>query len=766
MSWSISNQGLSAETLLNLESIFALGNGYLGVRGNFEEGYADPKLSSIRGTYLNAFHDVIDIPYGEKLYAFPGTQQKLVNVIDSQSVNLYFGEEEEIFSLTEERVLNYERSLHMDKGYSERKIHWRSPSGKEIRLQFRRVVSFTRRELFALEIKIEPINFHGKIKVISRLNGDVSNYANPNDPRVAAGHSKRLSVIDCGVQEDYLYVEDETMASSLRTACVSRHEWAGNWKVEARAGAVEGWITATAELTEPIVLTKWNIYTDTLRHKDNLVAVGVALQQSLRKLTFEDLLEQQRRYLENFWKTSDIVIENDQRLQEGIRFNLYQLLQSAGRDQHSNISAKGLSGEGYEGHYFWDTEIYMFPVFLMTSPELAKQLLLYRYSKLDQARARAREMGHAKGALYPWRTISGTECSSFFPSGTAQYHISADVAYSYTQYLLAEEDDDFLLRYGAEVLFETARLWIEIGHYYEGSFHIDDVTGPDEYTCVVNNNYYTNLMAKHNLKWAHMSFHRLKHYDEKGFRGLCTRLQVTEAEADGWLRAAEAMLLPYDERLGINPQDDSFLQKAVWDFANTPPDKHPLLLHYHPLTLYRYQVCKQADTVLAHFLLEDEQSEETIRRSYDYYEAITTHDSSLSSCIFSIMASKVGYSDKAYAYFIETARLDLDNTHGNTKDGLHMANMGGTWMAIVYGFAGTRLKETGLSLSPQIPAGWEKYSFRLTFRGRLLSVTIRTDCVELELLEGEPLTLTLYNQPVELNAGTPIAHPLNASNSN
>ncbi|WP_058301105.1 glycoside hydrolase family 65 protein [Gorillibacterium timonense] len=764
MSWSISNQGLSSETLLNLESIFALGNGYLGVRGNFEEGYADAEISSIRGTYLNAFHDVIDIPYGEKLYAFPGTQQKLVNVIDSQSVNLYIGEDEEPFTLTEGSALSYERSLHMDKGFSERKIHWRSPSGKELKLHIRRVVSFTNKELFAVEVKLEPVNFVGKIKVVSRLNGDVSNYTNPNDPRVAAGHSKRLTVDGCGLQGEYLYVEDETMASALRVACVTRHDWDGNWKVETRAGAAEGWVTAEAELTGPLCLTKWNVYTDTLRHGDSLVARGISLQNSLRELTFEELLKQQRRYLDAFWKTSDILIENDQRLQEGIRFNLYQLLQSAGRDEHSNISAKGLSGEGYEGHYFWDTEIYMFPVFLMTSPELAKQLLLYRYSKLEQARERAREMGHAKGALYPWRTISGTECSSFFPSGTAQYHISADVAYSYIQYLLAEEDDEFLLRYGAEVLFETARLWAEIGHYYEGRFHIDDVTGPDEYTCVVNNNYYTNVMAKHNLKWAYRSFERLKSYDEKGFQELCARLQVTEAEAQGWLQAAEAMLLPYDEKLGINPQDDSFLRKAVWDFANTPQDKHPLLLHYHPLTLYRYQVCKQADTVLAHFLLEDEQSEETIRRSYDYYEAITTHDSSLSSCIFSIMASKVGYHDKAYDYFIETARLDLDNTHGNTKDGLHMANMGGTWMAIVYGFAGTRLKETGLSLSPQIPAGWATYSFRLTFRGRLLSVTITTAGVELELLEGDALTLTLYNDSVDLLSGTPITHPLQQPN--
>ncbi|MFF2017681.1 glycoside hydrolase family 65 protein [Paenibacillus sp. NPDC058177] len=760
MSWNISNQGLTAETLLNLESIFALGNGYLGVRGNFEEGYADTGIQSIRGTYLNAFHDVIDIPYGEKLYAFPGTQQKLVNIIDAQGINIYIGDEEEPFSLTEGSIVSYERSLHMDKGYSERKVHFRTLSGKELKLHFRRLVSFTHKELFAINLTLEPVNFTGAIKIVSRVNGDVSNYSNPNDPRVAAGHSKRLSVVGCGIQGEYVHVENATMTSGLRTACVTRHEWDGAWTVKAQSNDLAGEVTATAQLTGPLQLTKWNVYTDTLRHSDALVETGIALQEGLKALTFTNLLEQQHQYLQDFWKTSDIVIENDAQLQEGIRFNLYQLLQSAGRDPHSNISAKGLSGEGYEGHYFWDTEIYMLPVFLMTSPDLARQLLLYRYSKLEQARDRAKEMGHSKGALFPWRTISGTECSSFFPSGTAQYHISADVAYSYIQYYLAEQDNAFLLEYGAEVLFETARLWMEIGHYHEGKFHLDEVTGPDEYTCLVNNNYYTNVMAKHNLKWAATSFETLKSYDEQGFHALIERLGVTAEEVAEWSQAAEAMLLPFDEKLGINPQDDTFLRKAVWDFENTPKEKHPLLLHYHPLTLYRYQVCKQADTVLAHFLLEDEQSDETIRRSYDYYEKITTHDSSLSSCIFSIMASKIGYHEKAYEYFIETARLDLDNTHGNTKDGLHLANMGGTWMAIVYGFAGTRLKESGLSLAPSIPSGWEKYAFRLTFRGRLIAVTITTGNVELELLEGEALSLNLYGQSVELDSSKPVVQPL------
>ncbi|OPA79155.1 family 65 glycosyl hydrolase [Paenibacillus selenitireducens] len=759
MTWNISNDGLTAEALLTQESIFALGNGYLGVRGNFEEGYAEG-MNSIRGTYVNAFHDVISIPYGEKLNAFPSTQQKLVNGIDAQSIRLYIGEEEETFSLFEGMVVSYERHLHLDKGYAERLVHWRSPLGKEIKIAFRRLISFEHRELFAIDVRVEGVNFAGPVKIVSTVNGDVSNYTASNDPRVASGHAKLLSVRACGAKEEYAYVMNETTVSNLRMACVTRHQYSGRPQVHMETDANKAVFTYISTLDEPISFTKWNVYTDTLRHGENPLDQGFKLHEQLLGMGFEELAVLQKAYMDGFWKSSDIIIENDTSLQEGIRFNLYQLLQSAGRDKYSNISAKGLSGEGYEGHYFWDTEIYMFPVFLMTQPEMAKQLLVYRYSTLEQAKERAREMGHAQGALFPWRTISGTECSSFFPSGTAQYHISGDIAYSYIQYYLAVEDRDFLMQFGAEVLFETARLWIDIGHYYKGAFHIDEVTGPDEYTCCVNNNYYTNVMAKHNLKWAARSYEILKAYDASGLAALCHRLQVSQEEVESWQQAANAMLLPYDEEHGINPQDDSFLRKAVWDFDKTPKENYPLLLHYHPLTIYRYQVCKQADTVLAHFLLEDEQDIETIRRSYDYYEGITTHDSSLSSCIFSIMASKVGYLDKAYNYFTETARLDLDNTHGNTKDGLHLANMGGTWMAIVYGFAGMRLKESGLSLAPTIPASWERYAFRIRYRGRLMQIQIDKDGIQLELLEGEELTILMYDKQANLKVDQPVQKSL------
>jgi alpha,alpha-trehalose phosphorylase len=365
---------------------------------------------------------------------------------------------------------------------------------------------------------------------------------------------------------------------------------------------------------------------------------------------------------------------------------------------------------------------------------------------LDSARSHAKSMGHVKGALFPWRTISGAECSSYFPSGSAQYHISADVAYSYIQYYMVTNDLDFIKHYGAEVIFETARLWLEVGHFNGGQFRIDAVTGPDEYTCVVNNNYYTNAMAKHNLRWASKFYKLLQVKSLDCLAELSKKIGLEKEEVVSWGEAADKMFLPYDEELKINPQDDTFLKKGVWDLENTPEDKFPLLLHYHPLTLYRYQVCKQADTVLAHFLLEDEQTLETMKNSFDYYEKVTTHDSSLSSCVFSIMATKLGLKEKAYDYFIETARMDLDNTHGNTKDGLHMANMGGTWMAIIFGFAGLRIKEDGISLNPTLPTQWEGYSFPLQYQGRKLFVTKSLDQTKIELLSGEDLILNVFGE--------------------
>jgi alpha,alpha-trehalose phosphorylase len=576
------------------------------------------------------------------------------------------------------------------------------------------------------------------------VNGDVSNYSNSEDPRVSSEEIKALTVNNVFSNENVATISAKTQNSKLSVSCSVFNKLNKGGKSLFNIGEkqIDTIIEAEIEVNEKLKLEKYSIYTDSLRYKKP-EQEGIKICKEAAMLGSDYYFEQQREYLKEFWNCSDVLIEGNEAIKQGVHYNLYQLLQSVGKDKYSNIAAKGLSGEGYEGHYFWDTEIYMFPFYLLTEPEIAKNLLMYRYGTLEAARANARVLGHKNGALFPWRTIVGSECSGFFPAGTAQYHINADIAYAFIKYFQVTGDIDFTRDFGAEVLFETARLWLDTGHFRADRFTIEAVTGPDEYTCIINNNYYTNLMAKYNLKWASKLYYLLKENYNNKLMEITNRLRLLESEVEEWSRAYEQMYLPYDAKLDINPQDDSFLNKDIWNFDNTPKENYPLLLNYHPLLLYRYQVCKQADTVLAYFLLEEEQKFSTIKNSFDYYEKITTHDSSLSSCIFSIMASRVGYPERAYDYFMESVRLDLDDTHGNTKDGIHTANMGGSYLAIVYGFAGLRIKDDGIYFNPRIPSEWSSYEFKIKYNKRIIKITINKLEIVFDLLQGDGLDINL-----------------------
>lgn len=744
--WIIESNSLDNNDLLRNESLFHVANGYIGVRGNFEEGYPED-YKTIRGTLINAFYDIVPIDYGEKAYAFPETMQKLVNVIDTETI--YISINDETFSLFQGEVKAFRRYIDMEKGYYRREISWVSPLGKELNIIITRIASFTDLELFAVNYEIEKVNFEDKVVIRSIVNGEVSNFFDDNDPRVAGGYSKLLDVFLTKVEANIMQIACVTKTSKQSVVATTTHvtNAIDTTFYESTEASIEASFTFK-EGTDKINFTKYNVYTDSRRYSNPTIS-GRSLIKKLSKAPFEALLKEQEEYLIKFWSAADVNIEGEVDLQLGVRFNAYQLLQSAGRDSISNIAAKGLSGEGYEGHYFWDTEIYMMPFFNLCNPKLAKNLLRYRYSILDSARKRAKELGHKKGAAYPWRTISGEECSSFFPAGTAQYHINGDIAYSFIQYYLVTEDLDFIKEFGAEVIMETARTWIEIGHFQEDKFKIDMVTGPDEYTALVNNNYYTNVIAKYNLKWAVKLYYLLEEMAPENLKELTNKIHINKEEVDLWQRASKNMYLPYDSKYKINAQDDSFLSKAVWDFENTPEENYPLLLHYHPLTIYRYQVLKQADTVLAHFLIEEESDEETIKNSYDYYEKLTTHDSSLSCAIYSIMAAKIGYPDKAYDYFIKTARLDLDDTQANTKDGIHTANMGGTWMSIVFGFAGLRIKEDMLCFNPSLPKKWRELSFTLQYKGSMLKVTLKQGSMLIKVKGDKIIKIKIGNNMYE-----------------
>lgn len=737
---------LDNDSLLLEETIFHNANGYLGVRANFEEGYP-AEYDTIRGTYINGFYDIAEMKQAEKLYGLPEEKQTMLNVADFQTIKIRIDNEE--FSMFEGSVLKSRRFVNMQKGYTGRIVHWRSPDGKEIELLIRRMASFWILSLFTIEYKVKAVNFDGIIEIFSYHNGDIMNYSNPDDPRVAGESEKYLIPEKIWYEDEVSYCESVTSKSKLKMITAVTHkvekELKKRFVIKDKCACVS--LRGRISKDETIRLVKYAIITDSLR-TDNVKEQAKQYIEQVKDVDITEIYQRQSFYLSHFWRQAELKIDGDDELELAVRYNIYQLIQSVGKDEHSNIAAKGLSGEGYEGHYFWDTEMYIQPFFVLTVPEIAKNLISYRYTTLESARENARLLGHKRGALYPWRTISGSECSGFFPAGTAQYHINSDIASSIVAYYLATGDKNFIVEKGAEIVIETARLWADMGSFHNGKYELHCVTGPDEYTCVVNNNYYTNVSAKYNLNWAVKFYMMLK--DEGKLLELKEKIHITEAEIEYFTLAAANMYLPYDSTLDINPQDDSFLHKNKWDISATPKEKFPLLLHYHPLHLYRFQVCKQADTVMAHFLYEDEQSKQTMKHSLEYYEKITTHDSSLSTCIFSIMASRLGMTEKAYDYFGDSAKLDLFNTHKNTKDGIHTANMGGNYMAIIYGFGGVRIKEQGLFLAPILPKDWNTYEFYLMYHNSRIGVSVNRAGCEVVLLEGTEQEVFIYGEKCKL----------------
>ncbi len=741
--YALNDVKLDNYTLLLHESLFHNANGYIGVRSAFEEGYP-AHFKTVRGQYINGFYDFQEAKQAENLYGLVQEKQTMLNVADTQSINVYF--DEEPFSMFTGTVLGSRRWVDMEQGVTGRYIVWRSPLGKELEITVIRMTSFCQPSLFTIEYQIKSENFSGDVMVESHHSGSMTNFFDPTDPRTADEATQYLMPVSCNIQYGASYINARTSKSGLEVCSCVKNFLSGETERQFIIGdnAARCQMVTTVREGETVKLLKYSVFTDSIRSKDCKAQASTEMKKAL-SISMQAHYANQEDYLAAYWKNCDVQIQGDDMLNAALKYSLFQLVQSASKDEFGNVAPKGLSGEGYEGQYFWDSEMYVQPFFTVTNPQVTRNLISNRYEMLGMAKEHARVLGHQSGALYPWRTIMGKECSGYFPAGSAQYHINGDIAYAIVAYYLATGDRDFMQQKGAEIIFETARLWMDVGAFKNGYFHINNVTGPDEYTCLVNNNYYTNVLAQYHLNWA------VKLYAEFGasslFKEMVRRIGLTPDEIADFKKAAEKMLLLYDEHLKINPQDDAFLQKKCWDMRSIPKENYPLLLHYHPLHLYRHQICKQADTVLAHFILEDAQSLETIRNSFAYYEKITTHDSSLSRSIFSIVASRLGMTDKAFDYFGNALNLDLMDLQHNTKDGLHVANMGGNYMAIVYGFGGFRLKENGISFAPSLPAKWTSYQFHIRYRGSLINVGVFDDRCTFYLEEGEARPITVYGAP-------------------
>ena len=483
---------------------------------------------------------------------------------------------------------------------------------------------------------------------------------------------------------------------------------------------------------------------------------------SAKEYGTEAIFADQRSWLDAFWQRSDVEIAGHSALQQAVRWNLFQLAQATARTDGGGVAAKGVTGTGYGGHYFWDGEIYVMPFLSYTSPVVARNVLRFRHKMLDSARLRAQEL-NVSGALFPWRTINGLESSAYYAASTAQYHIDADISFAVCQYVAATGDVDFLDRGAIDILVETARMWADLG-FWRGTrdevFHIHGVTGPDEYTTVVNDNLYTNVMARANLGAAAAAVQNIRVADPDAYDALVRRLGVDEAEAVEWERAARAMHIPFDENLGIHPQDEAFLQKEIWDIEETPDGNFPLLLHYHPLVIYRFQVLKQADVVLALFLQGNEFTAEQKRADFDYYDPLTTGDSTLSAVVQSIMAAEVGYGKLAMKYFRAALLVDLFDLHKNAADGVHVASTGGVWAALVNGFGGFRDHRGIFSFNPRLPEAWDKLTYKLTLRGTRLRVEVQRTTITFTVEEGDEAELLVRGQLVQPRAGKPVTVPL------
>ncbi|HEX7299929.1 MAG TPA: glycosyl hydrolase family 65 protein, partial [Solirubrobacteraceae bacterium] len=435
-----------------------------------------------------------------------------------------------------------------------------------------------------------------------------------------------------------------------------------------------------------------------------------------------------------------------------VRFALFHTLQAGARAEQRAIPAKGLTGTGYDGHCFWDTETFVLPLLTYTAPDAAADALRWRRSTMDLAAERARQLGLA-GVTFPWRTIRGQECSGYWPAGTAAMHVNADIAAAVVRYVNVTGDADFERDEGLEILVQTARLWLSLGHHdADGVFHIDGVTGPDEYSALADDNVYTNLMAQRNLRAAADA--SVRH------RAQAAELGVDEEETANWRDAAEDMAIPWDDALGVHPQSEDFTRKAHWDWERTTEETYPLLLHFPYFELYRRQVVKQADLVLALHLCGDAFTEEQKARDFAYYEPITVRDSSLSSCTQAVIAAEVGHLDLAYDYFGEAALMDLGDVERNTRDGLHMASLAGAWMAAVMGFGGLRDHDGELRFAPRLPTRLSRLAFRLGWRGRTLRVEVSDRTATYELLAGDALDIFHCHERATVVPGEPLRLPV------
>jgi alpha,alpha-trehalose phosphorylase len=748
--WCLRENSLDLSVLAQSESVFALSNGHIGWRGNLDEG----EPCGLPGSYLNGFFEARRLPYAESGFGYPEAGQTLIDVTNGKLIRLLV--DDQPFDVRYGRLMAHERILDFRTGLLTRRAEWVSPGGRGVRVHSTRLVSLAQRSVAAICYEVEPINTAVSVVLQSELVANESSPPSQGDPREAETLQSPLLPEGHTCTATGASLLHRTAVSDLRLGAAMEHQVHGppSLRVSSESLPDLGRVTVTATLEpgERLRLVKLVTYGWSAVRSQPAITDQVAAALTAAAATgWEGLVAEHRACLDEFWGRADVQVDGDDRVQQAVRFGLFHIFQASARAEGRAIAAKGLTGPGYDGHAFWDTETFVLPVLSFTAPRAAADALRWRSSTLPKARVRAAQLG-LRGAVFPWRTIDGHECSGYWPASTAAFHLGADIADAVVRHVGVTGDLALEAGIGVELLVETARLWCSLGHHDPaGAFRIDGVTGPDEYSAVADNNVFTNLMAQHNLRSAADAAQR--HPDR------ARDLSVTGEEITAWREAARAMVVPYDEALAVHSQAEGFTRHQVWDFAATDAQQYPLLLHFPYFDLYRKQVVKQADLVLAMHLRGEAFTAQQKARNFAYYEALTVRDSSLSACTQAVMAAETGHLDLAYDYLTEAALMDLDDLEHNTRDGLHLASLAGTWTALVPGLAGLRESGGRLAFSPRLPSGLTRVSATVGVRGSRLRVDVTPTITTYVVLDGAPVSLQHNGREVSVSVGEPVTLP-------
>ena len=748
--WSIIEEGFDPEQHEASESLFSIGNGHMGQRANFEERYSGP---SLQGSYIAGIYYPDKTRVGWWKNGYPKYFAKVLNAPNWIGIDVYVNGH--ALDLAECPVAEFRRVLDMKRGVLSRSFIATMPDGAKVKVEALRFVSMARPEIGVVRYRVIALS-PASIQMRPYLDGDVSNRdSNYNEqfwnilkteatPRAGflQVQTRKLD-FQVGIAMQLAFTGPATEPDCMTEGAVAANSFAG----DLAAGQ-------SAEVIKYVAVTTSQDYT-----KDALEAKAKDLALSAQAADFDMLLAEHEAKWAGIWSNSDIVVEGDAAAQQGIRFNIFQLNQTySGEDERLNIGPKGFTGEKYGGSTYWDTEAFCVPFYICAAPaRVTRNLLIYRYKHLEKAIENAAKLGFKNGAaLYPMVTMNGEECHNEWEITFEEIHRNGAIAYAIYNYIQHTGDESYLAEYGLEVLIGIARFWAQRATFSadKGKYVILGVTGPNEYENNVNNNWYTNTLACWCLDYAREAIGIVERLAPKRLAEILAKTKLDRAgETAHWAAVSAGMYFPQDPRTGLLLQQDGYLDKEPVTIAELDSEERPINQHWSWDRILRSPFIKQADLLMGFYLFEDRFDADTHRRHFDYYEARTVHESSLSPCTHAVLAARLGLMEKAHALYLRTARLDLDDYNHEVEEGLHITSMAGTWLAIVEGFGGKRVRKGKLSFDPHIPAGWRKYSFRMLFQDRPLKVSVSPDAVEVNYDGSEPFSVTIWGKEYSLSPG-------------